>query len=124
MNTDFRVQSPPQPQETQRQKVDPQIREAAEGIEALFLDYMLKTMRESVQKSEFSLDNSATEIYRAMLDSEVAQKTAKTHGIGLAEQMIAYMEAQRYNQGQGKVPNKPFPATSTGGTDASTITRK
>ena len=88
------------------------------------MDYLLKTMRGTVEKSEYSLNNSATEIYQSMMDSEMAQKAAHTKGIGLAEQMIAYMEAQRYNQMQGSKNLKQDPATSTGGTDASSIQRK
>ncbi len=84
-----------------RDDVHPQIRAAAEGMESMFVDYMMKTMRQTVQKSEMSLDNSATEIYQSMLDSEVAQKTARTNSIGLADQIIAYLETRSYNQSKG-----------------------
>src|SRR4051812_33171109 len=51
-----------------RTKVNPQIVQAAEGMEAMFLDYLMKTMRQTVPKNEMDLENPATEIYRGMLD--------------------------------------------------------
>lgn len=81
-----------------RSKIPPELLKAAEGMEAMFIDYMMKVMRQTIPKSEMDLESPATSIYRGMLDSEYAQKAAKAGGIGLADQIIAYLEAQRYNQ--------------------------
>ena len=83
-----------------REELDPDVRKAAEGLESLFLDTMFRTMRNTVQKSELSLDNSATEIYRGMLDSETAKGAAKAGngGIGLADQIVAYLESRGYTK--------------------------
>lgn len=93
-----------------RSKADPEIVKAAEGMEAMFLDYMMQVMRKTVPKSELDLESPASEIYRGMLDSEYAQKAAHQGGIGLADQVIAYLDRQAYNlpQGQG-VPSKEKP---------------
>jgi len=85
-----------------RSKVDPKLREAAEGMEAMFLNYLMKTMRQTVQKTDFDLENGATEIYRSMMDTETAQKAARTGGVGLADQIIAYLQTERYTQNQGQ----------------------
>ncbi len=77
------------------------IREAAEGMESMFLDYMMKVMRQTVPKNEMDLENPATEVYRSMLDSETAKTAARTGGVGLADQIVAYMMAQRYTSPQG-----------------------
>jgi flagellar protein FlgJ len=105
-----------------KSKVDPRVREAAEQWEGMFLDYMMKVMRQTVPKNDMSLDSPATDIYRGMQDSETAQRIARAGGVGLADQIIAYLEAQRYTQGQGQgVPsNSPArdtsqPAAHTGG---------
>ncbi len=82
------------------QKVDPATREAAQGMEAMFLDYMMQTMRKSVGKSEMSLSNGASEIYQGMLDSEYSQRAARAGGVGLAEQIVAYLQSARYNQSE------------------------
>ncbi len=102
-----------------RSKVDPQMLKAAQGMEGMFLDYMMKTMRDTVPKSELSLDNTATKIYQGMMDTEMAQTAARTGGIGLADQIIAYMETQRYNYGrEHAAPDQSSerPRPSTGGT--------
>jgi Rod binding domain-containing protein len=79
-----------------RSKVDPGTLQAAEGMEAMFLDYMMKVMRETVPKNDMDLESSASGIYRSLQDSEIAHKAAKQGGIGLADQLIAYLESQRY----------------------------
>jgi flagellar protein FlgJ len=84
-----------------RTKVDPQLVKAAEGMEAMFLDYMMKVMRQTVPKNEMDLESPATEIYRGMMDSEYAQKAAHQGGVGLADQIIAYLDAQGYNHSHG-----------------------
>ncbi len=85
-----------------RNAVDPQLRAGAEGMEAMFLDFLMKTMRDTVPQSEMSLDSPASRVYTSMLDNEMAQTAAKAGGVGLAEQIIAYMESQRYNQVTGQ----------------------
>ena len=80
-----------------RNKVNPEIRAAAEGMEAMFLDYMMKSMRQTVEKNDNDLENQGTEIFQNMRDSEISQKAAHAGGIGLADQIIAYMDPQRYN---------------------------
>lgn len=80
-----------------RSKVDPGTLKAAEGMEAMFLDYMMKVMRETVPQSDLSMDSPATKIYQGMMDSEAAERAARAGGIGLADQIVAYLESQRYN---------------------------
>lgn len=85
-----------------KSKVDPGILKAAEGMEAMFLDYMMKVMRQTVPKNEMDLNSPATEIYRGMLDTETAQRAAHAGGIGLADQIIAYLQPQSYHLSQGE----------------------
>lgn len=103
-----------------RELADPQTREAAEGMETMFLDYMFKVMRETVPKDELGLDNAATGIYQGMLDSEVAQKAARANGVGLADQIVAYLEARGYNGRQGRTNDGASmnSVSRTGGTNA------
>jgi len=100
-----------------KSKVDPQTVKAAEGMEAFFLDYLMKTMRQTIPKNDMDLESPATEVYRSMLDGETAQRAAHNGGIGLADQIIAYLESERYNQGGGKAAPMPIePTRRTGGT--------
>lgn len=105
-----------------RAKADPQVVKAAEGFEAMFLDYLMKTMRQTVPSNEMNLENKATEIYRGMLDSEYAQKAVHAGGVGLADQIIAYLDSQSYNLKRGSMEDQTKPVTDgtrdTGGTHA------
>ena len=68
-------------------------RAAAQQFEALFLNMMLKSMREATPK-EGLFDNSNTELYSGMLDSQLAQSMSKGKGIGLADMMLRQMKLQ------------------------------
>ncbi len=93
-----------------KSKVAPEVLKAAEGLETMFIDYMLKVMRQTVPKNELDLESPATEIYRGMMDSEYAEQAAHHGGIGLADQVIAYLGTQGYNLSQGHgVPTKEKP---------------
>ncbi|MCM2322875.1 MAG: rod-binding protein [Oligoflexia bacterium] len=122
-----------------KSRVNPEIRKAAEGMEAMFIDYMMKVMRQTVPKNEMDLESPATEIYRSMLDSENAQKAVRSGGVGLADQIIAYLQPELYTLGKGqqapvaaqrKAPpddptmSSPGPAVTTGGTHEGQPDRK
>jgi Rod binding domain-containing protein len=89
--------------------VDPQIRAAAEGMEAMFLNTMIKAMRGTVPQSEYSLENPATKIYRGMLDQEIAARTARNNSVGLADQIVAYLEQRGYNGSQASIHGRTKP---------------
>jgi peptidoglycan hydrolase FlgJ len=86
-----------------RSKVDPKIIEAAEGMETMFMDYLMKVMRETVPKNDMDLENGATAIYRGMLDQEYAQKAVKAGGVGLSDTIIAYLAPESYNLPKGQM---------------------
>lgn len=85
-----------------REHVDPKLREAAEGMEAMFLDFLMQTMRKNVQKSDMDLENSGTQLFQGMMDAENAMRAARQGGVGLADQIIAYMVADQYNNQRGQ----------------------
>jgi Rod binding domain-containing protein len=90
-----------------RSKVDPSIVKAAEGMEAMFIDYMMQVMRQTVPKNDMDLESPATQIFSGMLDEKYAEKAAHVGGFGLADQIIAYLMSERYNGSQGQgVPEK------------------
>lgn len=83
-------------------------------MEAMFLDYMMNVMRKTVPKEDMDLENTGTEVYRSMLDSENAQKAVRAGGVGLADQIVAYLESQRYNYMQGQGVPQPSHGGSAG----------
>jgi flagellar protein FlgJ len=68
-------------------------RAAAQQFEALFLNMMLKSMREATPK-EGLFDDSNTELYTSMLDSQLSQSLSKGKGIGLADMLVRQMQMQ------------------------------
>ena len=87
-----------------KSKVDPQILKVAQGFESMFLDLMLKEMRKTIPKNEFDLEGPATEIYRSMMDDESVQKAVKSGGVGLADQIVAYLQTEGYTNRQAHPP--------------------
>ena len=68
-------------------------RAAAQQFEALFMNMMLKSMREATPQ-EGLFDNSNTQLYTSMLDSQLSQSLSKGRGIGLADMLVRQMQMQ------------------------------
>lgn len=83
------LNQPTQPT-VERQKIDPRLKEAADGLESVFFSQMVKAMRGTVEPSEFSLHNQASDIYQGMLDSEYSDIAARTNSLGLSELIQDY----------------------------------
>ena len=69
-----------------REQTPEALRETARQFEALFLQMMLKSMRDASGMNEGSLlDNDQTRFYREMYDKQIALKLSQGGGIGLAD---------------------------------------
>lgn len=62
-----------------------EIKKLANEFEAIFLQIMLKSMRDSVQKSELVDGGNGEDIFRTMLDSEYAKSMAEQRTSGIAQ---------------------------------------
>lgn len=117
-----------------RTKVHPEVLKAAEGMESLYLNYLMSVMRKTVPESDMSLNSPATKIYQGMLDQEYAATASRTGGLGLSDLIIAYLTDSGYNISQGKdtvsldggkKPGHELEKTaSTGGTYESKLTEQ
>jgi Rod binding domain-containing protein len=79
-----------------RQDAKSATRETAQQFEALFLQMTMKTMRDSIIKSELSEDKTL-ETYESMFDKEVSVQLAKRNSLGLADMLVKNLEAQQTN---------------------------
>jgi Rod binding domain-containing protein len=79
-----------------RQNAKGAIRETAQQFEALFLQMMMKSMRESIVKSELSESNTM-ETFEGMFDKEVSVQLAKKNTMGLADMLVKNLEQQQAN---------------------------
>jgi len=74
------------------QPTDQELREVTQEFEALFLHYLMKTMRTTVPQNDLVHGGQSQEIYTDMLDSEIA-KAASKRGIGIGEML--YQQLRR-----------------------------
>lgn len=79
-----------EPEQDSDPRVTPEMRKAAEGLESVFTSKIMDAMRKTTEPSEFSLHNSASDIYQGMLDQEYSDIAARKNSIGLAKQIIDY----------------------------------
>ncbi len=68
-----------------------EMKKALKDFESLFINQMLKTMRESVGKSELMHGGSGEDIYTSMLDEELAKSISNAGGIGLEKMLMKQM---------------------------------
>lgn len=64
---------------------DARLRQACQGMEAVFLNLLLKEMRATVPADP--LDSHGEQIFRSFLDDELAKTSAQAGGIGLADML-------------------------------------
>ena len=69
-------------------KSDPRLRAACVEMESLFINYLLKEMRATVNKSGFISGGQAEEIFTSLLDVELSQKISANGGIGLSSILL------------------------------------
>lgn len=63
------------------------IRETAQQFESMFIEMMMKSMRESVEKSDLN-ESSAEDTFQGMFDKEVAHQMAKRGTVGIADMLV------------------------------------
>jgi peptidoglycan hydrolase FlgJ len=86
------------------------IKEAAKQFEALFMQQIMKSMREATMSSGM-LDNSGTQMGTEMLDTQFATKMTGLPG-GLSEVIARQLERQM-SGAQPAIPASPVPAGAT-----------
>jgi len=74
------------------------LKKACADFEAIFINYMLKTMRSAIPQSGTS--SPGKDIYSTMVDQKVAEDLAKRGGgIGLQEMLLRQLESGGRGQG-------------------------
>ncbi len=96
-------------------------RAVAQQFEALFLNLVLKEMRESGIDGGL-LDSDRLRTYQGMYDQQLALSLAKDHSIGLADAIERQLSAQAAPPSSSVPPASSAPATSVPATSASAAT--
>lgn len=92
-----------------RQSPDQALKAAAQQFESVFLNMMLKSMREATPQ-EGMFDNEQTRMFTGMLDQQLAQNMA-SRGVGLADIMVQQLSRNMASEA-GKAGMIQPPATS------------
>lgn len=69
-----------------------ELKKAVTEFEALFLNQMLKVMRDTVAKSDLFHGGSGEDIYNSLFDTELSEQMAKGGGIGLGKVLLGQFE--------------------------------
>jgi flagellar protein FlgJ len=61
------------------------LKQACKDFESIFLGYMLKSMRKTVEKNELMGNRQEEELFQDMMDDEICKSAADTNSIGIAD---------------------------------------
>ena len=64
---------------------DAELENACQEMESIFMNLLLKEMRNNIKKSGFISGGTAENIYTGMLDAEISKVIANRGGIGLSK---------------------------------------
>jgi peptidoglycan hydrolase FlgJ len=70
------------------------LRQTAQQFEALFLQMTMKSMRESVVKSDL-IESNTSDQFESMFDKEVSVQLSKRNSMGLADMLVKSLEARQ-----------------------------
>ena len=71
------------------------INEVASQFEALFVQQMMKSMRDAVPKSDL-MNSDYLDTYQAMADQQMAMNFSQQGGIGIARMLVEQMQTRGY----------------------------
>ncbi len=87
--------------ETKQAKELQALRHTCREFEAIYINEMYKSMRKTVPESGmFNKKGMAEEVYREMLDMEMARQTAAGDGMGIGKAMYQQLHKQHYQENE------------------------
>lgn len=76
----------------QKDEAMARLTKVSRDFESIFLAYLLKTMRDTVPKSDFLGHSRESEIFGSMRDEELAKNLAQSGGIGLSRLLVEQLK--------------------------------
>lgn len=74
---------------------DAKLREAANDFEAIFVQQMLKTMRETSLESNLIPKSEGEKVFQSMLDENYSRLAAKSGSLGLGEMIYNQLTSKK-----------------------------
>ncbi len=96
------------------------LKKVCEDFETVFLNYTLQKMRETVPKDDLMGADHGEQIYRGMLDEELAKQMATSGGVGLASMLFRQLTLEDQAKTQ---PTPPVEAPGGAAGPADPMTR-
>jgi len=87
------------------------LREVAGQFEALFIETMLKNMREASLGDPLMGDSNQHEMYQGMLDQQLSLEMSSGKGIGLAEMLVRQLGGESHDVPERPSGAYPLPAS-------------
>lgn len=69
-------------------QTESQLRDAAKQFESMFMDIVMKSMRETVQDSDLLDGGEKSKFFQSMLDQEYSKLSTDGKGLGLADAIV------------------------------------
>ena len=91
-----------------QQKTDKATRETATQFEAMFINEMLKSMRQTIEKSDLS-GSDAEDTFQEMYDRELSQNLAKRNTLGVADMLVKHLDRAKAPQPTFDAKAQPMP---------------
>jgi len=73
---------------------DMNLKQACSEFESLFINEILKTARKSFPKNDFLGNSHGSDVYKSMMDMEVAKCLSKGNGMGVGELLYEQLSKQ------------------------------
>jgi flagellar protein FlgJ len=89
-----------------KQSPEKALQGAAQQFEQVFLNMMLKSMREATPQDTM-VDNDQTKMFTGMLDQQLSQSMSTGHGVGLADIMVRQLRHSSMNPDSIKTESAP-----------------
>ncbi len=78
-----------------RERALEELKKATEEFEAIFINSMLKAMRNTIIESNLFPEQAGKDVYRAMMDEYLAKEISRSGGVGISrmlfEELSKYM---------------------------------
>ena len=106
-----------------KQAPDKALEKAAKQFEAVFMNMLMKSMREATPQDGM-FDSEQTKMFTSMLDQQLSQSVGGTHGIGLAEMMVKQLSRHGKAEAQGEAAAAAAQAVKQDASPAQPAVRK
>ena len=91
-----------------QQKTEKATRETATQFEAMFINEMLKSMRQTIEKSDLN-GSDAEDTFQEMYDRELSQQLAKRNTLGVADMLVKHLDRAKAPQPTFDAKAEPMP---------------